>query len=116
MDMNRDYFEEIQLVTLGVIFLDGALWSLSALAELLQQQVSGLRKKNGKDDGTPAAINSDLTRKTFNKNQTCLIQKVYEVDPFKLIQHVVFTKLLTSKCPEHILVSQKIKVLSLRAN
>jgi len=35
MDMNRDYFEEIQLVTLGVIFLDGALWSLSALAELL---------------------------------------------------------------------------------
>ena len=27
----------------------------------------GLRKKNGKDDGTPAVINSDLSRKTFKK-------------------------------------------------
>jgi len=40
-----------------------------------------LRKKNGKDDGTPAVINSDLSRKTFKKNWARLIQKVYELDP-----------------------------------
>jgi len=41
----------------------------------------GLRKKNGKDDGTPVVINSDLSRKIFKKNWARLIQKVYEVDP-----------------------------------
>ena len=41
-----------------------------------------LRKKNGKDDGTPAVINSDLSRKTFKINWARLIQKIGACPPF----------------------------------
>ena len=41
----------------------------------------GLRKKAGKDTITPALIDSDLPRKTFNRTWARLIQKIYEVDP-----------------------------------
>lgn len=41
----------------------------------------GLRRKNGKDDGTHAVINSDLSRKTFKKNRARLIQKIGACPP-----------------------------------
>ncbi len=37
------------------------------------------------------------------------------LSPINSIQHVVFTKFLTPKCPAHILVSQKSKVLPLQS-
>jgi hypothetical protein len=41
----------------------------------------GLRKKAGTDDGVPALIDSDISRKAFRKNWARLIQKIYNVDP-----------------------------------
>ena len=41
----------------------------------------GLWKKNGKEDGAPAVMNSDLSHKTFKNNWVRLIQKVYEFEP-----------------------------------